>query len=159
MKISKNDLEVLNALQKNSRLSSGKIARKLRLSPQTVLNRMKFLEEKGIIKRYDCFINWRSLGFQVYELWVAAIPIDENNHIFENIQKMTDKESRIRYFKYVSGTEQYVFGIVAKNEKEVFKINEKVLLKLKERTEIKSVTTKEVISEYRTNKDMYSGFN
>lgn len=155
MKLSKNDLLVLKALQENSRLSCGKIAKKTGLSPQTVLNRKKFLEEKGVIKKYECFVDWRKIEFQIYELCLAAIPNGSEKSIFEVIQDMMNKTPSIKYFKYMSGSEQFVFGVTAENEEEIFKVNEKIMLKLKEYIEIKSAKTKEIISEYRQNKTLY----
>ncbi len=57
MDLDEKDLELLDELQKNCKMSLKKIARKLGMSITTVYDRMKKLEKEGVIKGYRAIIN------------------------------------------------------------------------------------------------------
>ena len=62
------DLNILKVLQEYSRLSFNKIATKLKISTGTAYNRIKNLEEKGIIKGYSALVDHEKLGFTMTAL-------------------------------------------------------------------------------------------
>ncbi len=64
MKISKLDIRILNVLLENSRLSYRQIAKMLHVSAATVMNHIKDLEEKKIIKRYTAELSFYKLGYE-----------------------------------------------------------------------------------------------
>lgn len=51
------DLEILDMLQENARISNADMARKLNLAPSAVLERVKKLEQKKVITGYTAQIN------------------------------------------------------------------------------------------------------
>ncbi|HEU0112886.1 MAG TPA: Lrp/AsnC family transcriptional regulator [Flavisolibacter sp.] len=51
------DLEILNLMQDNARISNADMARQLNLAPSAVLERVKKLEQKNVIKGYTAQIN------------------------------------------------------------------------------------------------------
>src|SRR4051794_9408312 len=51
------DLEILDMLQENARISNADMARKLNLAPSAVLERVKKLEQKNVITGYTAKIN------------------------------------------------------------------------------------------------------
>ena len=63
--IDKTDKAILNTLIDNSRLSYRQIAAKIGVSVATVLNRVKNLEESGIIKKYSVALDYEKLGYDV----------------------------------------------------------------------------------------------
>jgi DNA-binding Lrp family transcriptional regulator len=62
------DLNILKVLQEDSRLSFNKIATKLKISTGTAYNRIKNLEEKGIIKGYSVLVDNEKLGYSMTAL-------------------------------------------------------------------------------------------
>ncbi|MCD6593928.1 Lrp/AsnC family transcriptional regulator [Candidatus Bathyarchaeota archaeon] len=62
-KIDKIDLQIISLLQEDSRLSFNKMAKELGVSVGTVCNRIKILEEKGIIKGYTAVVNPIKIGY------------------------------------------------------------------------------------------------
>ena len=51
------DLEILNLMQDNARISNADMARQLNLAPSAVLERVKKLEQKNVITGYTAQIN------------------------------------------------------------------------------------------------------
>jgi|GEM_PF-262434 len=69
------DLKIIKALADNARTSMAELARVLKLSPPTVAERVKRLEEAGIITGYSVAIDYEALGFPV-AAWIRirAVP-------------------------------------------------------------------------------------
>jgi len=57
------DLKIIKLLQEDSRISYNKMASKLGASVGTIYNRVKSLEEKGILKGYTAIIDPVKLGY------------------------------------------------------------------------------------------------
>jgi DNA-binding Lrp family transcriptional regulator len=59
------DTQIVRLLQEDSRLSYNKIAGKLGISVGTAFNRIKNLEDKGILKGYTVLVDPFRLGFTI----------------------------------------------------------------------------------------------
>jgi len=57
------DKEILNIIQRDARISNAEIARQVELAPSAVLERMRKLEDRGIIRGYSADIEPKELGF------------------------------------------------------------------------------------------------
>ncbi len=67
------DREVLRLLRANGRLSQEQIAREVSLSRPAVHERIKRLEERGIIQGYTALVNWAALDRPVTAfVWVRT---------------------------------------------------------------------------------------
>ncbi|HEX9286722.1 MAG TPA: Lrp/AsnC family transcriptional regulator [Thermoanaerobaculia bacterium] len=56
------DANILTILQRNSRTSNAEIARQVRLAPSAVFERIRKLEEKGIVQSYTTRIDPHAVG-------------------------------------------------------------------------------------------------
>lgn len=68
------DRRILAALVADARISLAKLARQLGLSPPSVSERIKRLEEAGVIEGYTAHINPRALGLPL-GVWLRIRPI------------------------------------------------------------------------------------
>ena len=57
------DFKIIQILQQNSKLSYNKIAKQLNVAAGTVYNRIKILEEKGILKNYTVTVDPVKAGY------------------------------------------------------------------------------------------------
>jgi DNA-binding Lrp family transcriptional regulator len=60
------DTKLMNALIRNSRLSSRELSREAGVSVVTVLKRIKALEESGAIKKFTVDLDYEKLGYDVH---------------------------------------------------------------------------------------------
>ena len=65
-KFDKKDLEILRALRENCHVSVKKLAAKLKMHPNTALQRIKRLEKEGAIRGYRANINFNVLGYDYH---------------------------------------------------------------------------------------------
>jgi len=82
------DFKIINVLQEDSRLSFNKIASKLGISVGTAYNRIKNLEDKGVLKGYTVLIDPFKLGYTMTALILiqaeGAHIVDVENEIAKN---------------------------------------------------------------------------
>jgi Lrp/AsnC family leucine-responsive transcriptional regulator len=69
------DLAILTIIQENARISNAEIARRVGMAPSGILERIRKLEERGIIAGYDARLNARALGFDT--LAFVHVRVDE----------------------------------------------------------------------------------
>lgn len=61
--IDKIDSEILNIIQHNARISNAEIARQVGLAPSATLERIRKLEERGVIRGYAAELDAAEIGF------------------------------------------------------------------------------------------------
>jgi DNA-binding Lrp family transcriptional regulator len=79
-KIDHIDLQIISLLQEDSRLSFNKIAHKLGISVGTALNRVKSLEDKGVLKGYTVLLDPNKVG---YGLTAIILIQAEGKHLLD----------------------------------------------------------------------------
>lgn len=60
--IDETDLEILNIIQNNGRIPNAEIARRISMAPSAVLERLRKLERKGVVKGYETRLDPKALG-------------------------------------------------------------------------------------------------
>ena len=59
------DIKILNIIQNSGRMSNANLARKLSMAPSGILERVKKLEKKGIIRGYEVRLDPGKLGLHI----------------------------------------------------------------------------------------------
>lgn len=62
MELDETDTKILNILQQNSRTANAEIARRLGMAPSAILERIRKLEERDVIRQYTALLNGKSVG-------------------------------------------------------------------------------------------------
>nr|WP_202984497.1 Lrp/AsnC family transcriptional regulator [Thiomicrorhabdus xiamenensis] len=91
MKLDQYDKQILNALQKNGRLSNQEIADQIGLSPSACLRRFKALEESGVIQGYRTLLDRKKLDLDL----MALVHISMDKHTPERFQQFEDAIVRL----------------------------------------------------------------
>ena len=68
MKLDACDERILNELMTHAKVPLRDLAKKVKVSFVTVMNRIKRMEKEGIIKRYTAIVDYDSLGFGIHVL-------------------------------------------------------------------------------------------
>jgi len=72
----KTDLFIIKKLTEDARTSFRKIAKELGVSPETVINRYKALQEKGVIRGTTVIINPKKIGYHAMAVFmIDASPV------------------------------------------------------------------------------------
>jgi Lrp/AsnC family transcriptional regulator, leucine-responsive regulatory protein len=76
------DIQILDLLQKDGRMPTAEVARQVRLSAPAVNDRIKKMEEQGIIKGYTAIVDARKLGKDITAIISGRL---DGNRIKETI--------------------------------------------------------------------------
>ncbi len=106
------DLNILTLLIKNARVNSSEIADKVNLSPSAAIERIKKLENNGIITGYTAIIDPSKLGKDVMALMSVAIEHPKYNDVFI---KAVASNNHITECFYLAGEFDYQLKVITDN--------------------------------------------
>jgi len=102
------DLQIINLLQEDSRLSFNKIARELGISVGTAYNRIRSLEEKGVLKAYTVIVDPVKVG---YSLTAITLIQAEGKHLTDVEKEISRIENVIAVYDI---TGDYDIAVIAR---------------------------------------------
>jgi Lrp/AsnC family leucine-responsive transcriptional regulator len=98
------DWHLLSLLRENARMSFAELGRRLRLSPPATAERMKRLEERGVVRAYRAEIDLSALGRELHVyLRVVVQPKD-----YPRFKKAVEGMDDIFECHHVTGPESFV---------------------------------------------------
>ena len=106
------DRYTLKALQKDGRKKNYELAKETGLAPSTMLDRVKKLEDKGIIKGYRAVMDPEKLGLKAHGF--ACISLDR--HLVKDIEILENEIKdipNVRACYHITGRFDYLLHVVA----------------------------------------------
>jgi Lrp/AsnC family leucine-responsive transcriptional regulator len=101
------DLQILEILQDKARIPNAEIARQIGMAPSAVLERIRKLEQQGIISGYEVRLNPEHFGQKLCAfVLIEATPVG-NNTLFERLAKITG----VQEIHQVSGNDGYLLKL------------------------------------------------
>ncbi len=126
------DSQILNIIQQDARISNVEIARQVGLAPSAVLERVKKLEERGVIQGYATEINPKAVGFGLTAfVFVRTSFCGSIGELLAEIPEVLEVHD-------IAGEDCYLLKVRAKNTDELGKFFRE---KLKNLSEIISTRT------------------
>jgi Lrp/AsnC family transcriptional regulator, leucine-responsive regulatory protein len=98
------DWNLLNLLRQEARLSFAELGRKLRLSAPAVAERMKRLEERGVIRAYRAEINLTKLGRGLHVYLRAVVQPKD----YARFRKAVETMEEVLECYHVTGEESFL---------------------------------------------------
>ncbi|VVB79708.1 HTH-type transcriptional regulator LrpA [uncultured archaeon] len=128
MKIDLYDRKILYELDKNARVSFSKIAKKVRLSKNSVINRIKLLEKEKIILGYNTLINVNQIGYTTYDVYLKFVDTtpEKEQEIIDSVTKNKD----VWMVSKVEGAINLAILISTKTPEEFYKIWDTIYRKI-----------------------------
>tara|TARA_R110002096_G_scaffold11293_1_gene41918 strand:+ start:990 stop:1475 length:486 start_codon:yes stop_codon:yes gene_type:complete len=108
------DRNILKILQKNGKITNAKLSEEIGLSPAPTLERVKKLEQSGIIKSYHAELNSEKLGLGVN----TFVQVSLKGHNKTNIDIFTSKIKEIDEViecHHVTGSGDFLLRVIAKD--------------------------------------------
>ncbi|MCF6249528.1 MAG: Lrp/AsnC family transcriptional regulator [Desulfobacula sp.] len=106
------DKQILKALQQDGRKKNNKLAKAAGLAPSTMLDRVKKLEDKGILKGYRAVVDPAKLGLMAQGF--ACISLDRHRvKDIEGLESEIKKIPSVRACYHITGRFDYLLHVVA----------------------------------------------
>ena len=112
MKLDKQDIAILEALQKDGRLSNRELAKKVALSPSPSWRRLRALEDAGVISHYAAVVNREQVGLTI----MGFAHVTLHDHRAENVKKFDQAilgAPQVLECHATSGEHDYMLKVVA----------------------------------------------
>lgn len=108
------DLNIIDVLKENSRATTAEISRKVSLSIPAVAERMRKMEQAGIIEKYTIKINREKFGCKL--LAFLFISIDKTENV-ENFRKSIIQYNCVLECHHIAGEYDYLLKILVEDTK------------------------------------------
>ena len=112
VKLDQTDVKILDILQKDSNITNAQLAQEIGLSPAPTLERVKKLENSGVIKSYHAVVSPASIGLGVSTFVMVSL----KGHNKENIVRFTKAIAEIPEVvecHHVTGQADFILRIVS----------------------------------------------
>ncbi len=114
MKLDKIDLKILEQLQSNSKITNLDLSKKIGLSPAPTLERVKKLEQTGVITSYHAKVDPEALGLKV-NTYVQVNLAWQKNKALENFIAKVHEIDEITECYIITGDADFIMKIVCRD--------------------------------------------
>ncbi|NIO02242.1 MAG: winged helix-turn-helix transcriptional regulator [Candidatus Latescibacteria bacterium] len=104
------DRQILEILQEEGRIPNVQLAAKVGLSPPAVLERVRKLEERGIIEKYVALVDNKKVGLGTVAFVAVSLNLHQKDSI-ENFHKFVGDCSDVLECHHLAGAEDYLLKI------------------------------------------------
>lgn len=125
-KLDKIDLRILEILQKDGRITNQKLAEQVSLSPSSCLQRMRRLEQEGVIQSYHASLNLGSIARHI--MCIATVSL--RNHTqeeFNAFESLIASIPEVVECYTVSGESDFLLRILCPDMNRYVEINDQLV--------------------------------
>ncbi len=145
-KLDKTDLKILQILQDNSKITNLDLSKKIGLSPAPTLERVKKLEQSGIIESYHAQVNPQSIGLNVKTFVLVSLAWQKDNALNNFLEKIKSIDE-ISECYIITGEADFLMKIVCKDIPTYEKLLFKTLSQIEEIERLKTLMTLSTVKQ------------
>ncbi|MFD7295372.1 Lrp/AsnC family transcriptional regulator [Streptomyces sp. NPDC059897] len=109
------DIRILEALQRNGRASYAELARTVSMSPSAVTERVRRLEESGVVSGYSAVVSPEALGLDI----LAFVRLRYPTGNYKPFHDLLDTTPEIVEAHHVTGEDCFVLKVVARSMRDL----------------------------------------
>lgn len=118
------DMQLLDVLKDNSRLSFADLGRRVNLSPSTVRGRVQKMEDTGVIKKYDIQIDNKMLGYELEAFMLLKVFPGQLKSVLQKIRDFPE----IREAHRITGSQNLHLKVIIKDQLSLQKLLDRLML-------------------------------
>jgi len=112
--IDEQDAQILNALQKDGRITVKELSEMIGLSPTPIFERIKKMERSGLIDHYAAMLNNDQLGKKLYAFAHISLK-DHTKELVEEFTQQIIQFDEVLECHYVTGDSDFILKILLKD--------------------------------------------
>ncbi len=140
------DLRILKILQDNSKITNLDLSKKIGLSPAPTLERVKKLEQSGIIQSYHAQVNPTSIGLSVKTFVLVSLAWQKENALNNFLDKVKEIQEIVECY-IITGEADFLMKIVCKDIPTYEKLLFKTLSQIEEIERLKTLMTLSTVKD------------
>lgn len=114
MKLDRIDADILAALQNNARLSNKELAASVGLAPSSCLERVRRLQEAGVLRGYHAEVEPRAIGIEL-EALVAIRLREHSRDVVEAFRERALQRDEVVAVYYLAGATDFLVHVVVRS--------------------------------------------
>ena len=146
MNLDTTDLRILQLLQENAQFTLKEISQKINLSMTPTHDRIKRLEQEGVIDRYVTILNKKKLGNPMMVYCNITLDKQQKNH-FEEFEAAIIQFPEVIECSVISGSFDYLLKVIVKD---MNAYNEFYQKKLSDLQSVAHISSSFVMSEVKS---------
>ena len=150
MKLDQIDRKVLEILQSNAKITNAQLSKEIGLSPAPTLERVKKLEQGGIIKSYHAQLDPEKVGLGV-TTFVQVSLVGHRKAFTENFVAKINDIPEVTECHHVTGTGDFLLRVIAKD---IASYQRLMLEKINEIEEVASTQSMVILSTFKDSKTL-----
>lgn len=112
MRLDKSDIAIIEALQKDGRLSNRDLAKEVSLSPSPSWRRLRALEEAGVISRYAAVVDREQVGLHIMGFAHVTL-LDHSSSKVKKFDDAIKRAPQVLECHATSGEYDYMLKVVS----------------------------------------------
>lgn len=154
-KLDKIDLKIIKILQENSKITNLDLSKSIGLSPAPTLERVKKLEQSGIIQSYHAMVNQQAIGLSVKTFVLVSLAWQKENALNDFLEKIKSiKEITECYI--ITGEADFLIKIICKDIPTYEQLLFKTLSQIDEIERLKTLMTLSTVKDSKVLPYSYS---
>lgn len=145
LKLNVTDRKILEILQTDARITNVELASKVGISPPAMLERVKRLENSGVIEKYVALVNPQKVGRETFAM-VSVSLVQHQLPTINLFEKEINKLEEVLECFHVTGKEDFLLKVVVKNIPDYEKF---ILEKLTKIKGVSRVNTTFILSAFK----------
>lgn len=145
-KLDKTDLQILKILQDNSKITNLDLSKNIGLSPAPTLERVKKLEQSGIVQSYHALVDPQSIGLNVKTFVLVSLAWQKENAL-NNFMEKIKAIKEITECYIITGEADFLIKIICKDIPTYEQLLFKTLSQIEEIERLKTLMTLSTVKD------------
>ncbi|MEY4903320.1 MAG: hypothetical protein RLZZ292_1135 [Bacteroidota bacterium] len=145
-KLDKIDLKILQILQDSSKITNLDLSKKIGLSPAPTLERVKKLEQSGIVESYHAFVNAQTIGLNVKTFVMGSLAWQKPNALNNFLDKIKGIEEIVECY-VITGEADFLMKVVCRDIPTYEQLLFKTLSQIEEIERLKTLMTLSTVKD------------
>jgi len=145
-KLDKIDLKILRILQDNSKITNLDLSKKIGLSPAPTLERVKKLEQSGVVESYHAKVNPQTMGLNVKTFVLVSLAWQKENALNNFLDKIKEIEEITECY-IITGEADFLIKIVCRDIPTYEQLLFKTLSQIEEIERLKTLMTLSTVKD------------
>lgn len=145
-KLDKIDLKILRILQESSKITNLDLSKKIGLSPAPTLERVKKLEQSGIVQSYHAQVDPQTIGLSVKTFVLVSLAWQKENALNNFLEKVKGIKEIVECY-IITGEADFLMKIVCKDIPTYEQLLFKTLSQIEEIERLKTLMTLSTVKD------------
>jgi Lrp/AsnC family leucine-responsive transcriptional regulator len=145
-KLDKIDLRIVKILQENSKITNLELSKRIGLSPAPTLERVKKLEQSGVIESYHAVVNPQVIGLSVKTFALVSLAWQKENALNNFMQKVNSIKEIVECY-IITGEADFLMKLICKDIPTYEQLLFKTLSQIEEIERIKTLMTLSTVKD------------